>query len=82
MKSLLDVFFSIESTAGTSLLSKYSTSGLFKESHVDIDSSIDTESPSDSVGEKSMLQETVIVGTEAAIVGTEVAIVGRVASFF
>ena len=47
MYSLLLVFLSIESTAAISLLSKYSTSGLFKESQVDIVSSIETEDPPD-----------------------------------
>lgn len=61
MKSLLHVFFSMESTVTASVLSKYSTSGLFKESQVDMDSSMDSESPSDSVGKKSMLQEEVVV---------------------
>ena len=68
MQSLVDAFFSMESTAVISLLSRYSTSGLFKESQVDIDSSIETESPSDCVGDTSMLQ------------GTGPAIAGRIAS--
>lgn len=63
---LLNVFLSIESTAGTSLLSMYSTCGLLKESQVDIDSSIETETPSDSLGEKSMLHGAERVGRVGA----------------
>lgn len=51
MQSLLDVFLSMESTAVISLLSMYSTSGLFKESQVDIDSSIEIERLTDWSGE-------------------------------
>lgn len=60
------MFLSIESSGGTSLLSKYSTSGLLKESQTDVDSSIETEFASDLLGETSMLQET---GTAAAMAG-------------
>lgn len=60
MHRLILVFLSTESTAGTSLLSMYSTSGLLKESHVDIVSSKETETPSDLVGETSILLETVV----------------------
>lgn len=56
----------MESSGGTSLLSKYSTSGLLKESQTDIDSSIETEFASDLLGETSMLQET---ETAAAMLG-------------
>ena len=56
---LQKVFLSIESTAGTSLLSTYSISGLLKESHDDIVSSIETDIPSDLPGDdKSILLET------------------------
>ena len=57
MQRLLLVFLSTESTAGTSLLSTYSTSGLLKESQVDIVSSMETEAPSDLVGETAILLE-------------------------
>jgi len=53
MLRLLNVFLSIESTAATSLLSTYSTSGLLNESQEDIDSSIETDIASDVVGETS-----------------------------
>jgi hypothetical protein len=66
MKRLLNVFLLIESTAGTSLLSIYSTSGLLKESHVDMVSSKETESPSDLLGETSMLHGAGM----AAVLGT------------
>lgn len=59
MLRLQKVFLSIESTAGTSLLSTYSISGLLKESHDDIVSSIETDIPSDLPGDdKSILLET------------------------
>lgn len=58
----------MESSGGTSLLSKYSTSGLLKESQTDIDSSIETEFASDLLGETSMLQETE-TETAAAMLG-------------
>ena len=45
----------MESIAVTSWLSIYSTSGLLKESQVDIVSSIETDTPSDLQGENSML---------------------------
>ena len=45
----------MESIAVTSWLSIYSTSGLLKESQVDIVSSIETDTPSDLLGENSML---------------------------
>jgi hypothetical protein len=59
MLRLQKVFLSIESTAGTSLLSTYSISGLLKESQDDIVSSIETDIPSDLPGDdKSILLET------------------------
>lgn len=59
MQSMFDAFLSMDSTAARSLLSTYSTSGLFKESQVDIDSSIDTEKESDLSGDIfKLLHET------------------------
>lgn len=60
MLRLQKVFLSIESTAGISVLSTYSISGLLKESQDDIVSSIETDIPSDLPGDKdkSMLLET------------------------
>lgn len=57
MQSKFDAFLSIESSA-SSVLSMYSTSGLFKESQVDIDSSIEREHESDLSGDTFMLYET------------------------
>lgn len=55
MFKLLIIFFWIESTSETSLLSRYSTSsGLLIESHEDVVSSIETNLPSDLLGETSM----------------------------
>jgi hypothetical protein len=68
MLRLQKVFLSIESTAGTSLLSTYSISGLLKESQDDIVSSIETDIPSDLPGDdKSILLET---GTLKVVVPT------------
>lgn len=52
---MLNVFLSIESGAGTSLLSMYSTSGLLKDSQVEIVSSTERECSSDLLGETAML---------------------------
>jgi hypothetical protein len=64
MYRLLKVFLLIESIAIISLLSIYSTSGLLKESQVDIDSSKEIERSSDLLGETSLLH-----GTETAATG-------------
>ena len=75
MKRLLNVFLLIESTAGTSLLSMYSTSGLLKESQVDMVSSKETESPSDLLGETSMLHGAgmaAVLGTVSSLLGKDV----------
>lgn len=58
MLRLLKVFLSIESTVEISVLSIYSMSGLLKEWQEDIDSSIETDIPSDLLGETSILIET------------------------
>lgn len=59
MQSMFDAFLSMDSTAARSLLSTYSTSGLFKESQVDMDSSIETEKESDLSGDiLKLLHET------------------------
>lgn len=53
----------------------YSTSGLLKESQVDIVSSREIEIPSDLLGETSMLHgtgSTAIPGTASSLLGTEV----------
>lgn len=75
MYRLLKVFLLIESIAGISLLSIYSTSGLLKESQVDIDSFKETDRPSDLLGETSMLYGVEIAATAGKIPsfrGTEV----------
>lgn len=75
MKRLLNVFLLIESIAGTSLLSMYSTSGLLKESQVDMVSSKETESPSDLLGETSMLHGAgmaAVLGTVSSLLGKDV----------
>lgn len=51
MQSMLHAFRAMDSTAAISLLSMYSTSGLFKESQVDMDSSMETDNESDIAGE-------------------------------
>lgn len=68
----LNVLRSIESIAWPSLLSIYSTSGLLKESQVDIVSSIETESPSDLLGESSMLQGTGMATEPSSLLWTAV----------
>ncbi len=79
MWRLLKVFLSIESITGSSLLSRYSTSGLLKESQVDIVSSIETEASSfDLEGERLMLQRAgkiVLIG--AALILGKTVIFGR-----
>jgi hypothetical protein len=75
MLSLLDVFLSIDSIAAMSLLSIYSTSGLFIESQVDIVSSIETDNPSDLDGDMSILlwtEGTMILDTVASFLVTDV----------
>lgn len=59
MLRMFSVFLPIESTAETSLLSIYSISGLLNESEseVDIVSSIETDNPSDLLGETFMMLE-------------------------
>jgi hypothetical protein len=53
----------------------YSTSGLLKESQVDMVSSKETESPSDLLGETSMLHGAgmaAVVGTVSSLLGKDV----------
>lgn len=65
----------MESTAAASLLSIYSTSGLFNESQVDILSSIETDNPSDCGGDTltwaggAIIRErvTLYVGTDESL---------------
>lgn len=75
MQRLLLVFLSTESTAGTSVLSKYSTSGLLNESQVDIVSSKETETPSDLEGETSIELETAV----ASVLEKAVTLLGAIA---
>lgn len=75
MQSMFEAFLSMESTAAISPLSTYSTSGLFKESQVDIDSSIETENESDLSGDTSMLHEmraATVLGIATSLFGKNV----------
>lgn len=54
MQRLLVVFFSIDLTSEISSLSIYSNSGLFKDSHVDMFSSKETEPLTDLLGDPSL----------------------------
>lgn len=76
MLRLVKVFLWIESTAEISVLSRYSTSGLLIESQEDTVSSIETDIPSDLLGETSM-----VLGTSTVIVVTTVGAATAEASF-
>lgn len=83
MQRLLNVFLSMESTGGTSLLSTYSTSGLLNESQVDIVSSNEAETPSDLVGDMSILEgagTAVKLGTVSLLLKREVILLGTATS--
>lgn len=78
---MLNVFLLIELTAETSLLSTYSTSGLLKESQVDIVSSKETEKSSDLLGDISILHgagagTAAMAGTASSLLEREVTLEG------